>query len=306
MSIAKVLVIGVAVTACGDGGGDREWAPNSVHGVIAPDKRLPSALVAPEQIDPADIRVALAWFAADPDPSHRPWVTQDVEIKHMSNTWPPDFELAITEPPPAGAVHYELGYSQAKFVAYRDNDGNGQLDWTPADATQFNDEIIAYHPQLYLWFYDDGGLKLMLPGSSEPSDPATPITLLERSDLRSSCHLLEWTPRFAFEAQRHSYPNPEEGDQGPWDHQAFPRCLSNVPPDGARVACQPDFGSPIPVHQYQYYTSWTTTPSSFVADTCGPVMHFCEGYRPDPSVGGDWPCPCDPAKYTCVDYQRDI
>lgn len=270
--------------------------------------RLPAARIAPSPVDPSEIRVALAWMATDLDPSQRPWVMQDVAIVHMSDTWPPEFELAITEPPPAGAVHWQLGYSQAKFVAYLDNNHNGKLDWTSIDAAAFNDEIIAYHPHLNLVYEDNGGLKLITPDSNgELVDASTPIKLLERSTPRDSCHLLDWTPRFAFEASRHSYPNPEEGDQGPWDNQAFPKCVTNVPPAGASVACQPEFGMPMyPVNQYQYFTSWTTAPSAFIANTCGGVMRFCEGYRPDPSVGGDWPCPCDSTKYSCVDYQLDI
>ena len=100
--------------------------------------------------------------------------------------------------------------------------------------------------------------------------------------------------------------DPNEGDQGPWDGEVFPLCHSHVPPAGATVACQPEFGPNTPVHQYQYFTSWSAPASTFVQETCGPVMRFCEGRRSDPNAGGDWPCPCDPTKYRCVAYQLDI
>lgn len=292
--------------ACGAETGadiDQPLPAGHVRGTMELDTRT-SALVAPVPPDPSEIRVGLAWYA-DPagDPTARPWVLQEVPIVSHSDAWPMEFELAITEPPPEGAVHYPLGYSQAKFVAYRDN-GNGELDWTPIGADAFIDSVVAYHPHQYLWFFDDGGLKLMMPGESELSPPETPITLLERSDERSSCHLLEWTPRFSFEASRRSYSDPDEGDQGPWDTQGFPLCPADVlPPAGATVACEPTGGP----SRYQYYTSWPATDASaFVSETCGGLIRTCEGRRADPEAAGPWPCPCDPNVYRCVDYQLNI
>jgi len=299
-SLPFLLLLGACNAADGPSG---PLPAGHVRGTIELDTRT-SSLVAPVPPDPSDVRVGLAWFAEPGDPAQRPWVLQNVPIVSHSDSWPMEFELDITEPPPPGAIHYQLGYSQAKFVAYRDN-GNGSLDWTPIAADAFIDSVVAYHPHLALWFFDDGGLQLMLPdGGGALSPPDTPITLLERSDERSSCHLLDWLPRFSFQASRFSYPDPDEGDQGPWDVFTFPACPADaLPPPGATVACEPSGTA----SQYQYYASWTTSEASaHVRDTCGPLMRVCEGRRADPQAPGPWPCPCDPAVYTCVDYQLGI
>lgn len=299
------LLLVAAAGACNDGTTSESGVDagptgyGRVSGTIELDTRRAATRTPP--IAPGDVHVALVWYATLDDASKRPWVSQELEILRIGTSWPAEFELLITEPPPPGAIRYELGYSQAKFVAYHDKNGNGRLDWTPTTADAFVDEVVAYHPRLFLWFFTDGGLKLMLPGSGDLVDPATPIQLLERADLRSSCHLLEWLPRFSFESQRHSYDDPDQGDQGPFDSQGFTRCPTDEPPDGARVACQP--GGP---SAYQYYTSWSSETSAFVGTTCGPVIRTCEGRRADPQAPGPWPCPCDAARYTCVDYQLEI
>ena len=305
----RFFALSACLAACADTGGrgddddgDGPLPANHIRGTIELDTRT-QALVAPVPPDPSEVHVGLAWMGerVGADPMVRPWALQEVSIVSRSNSWPMEFELAITEPPPAGAIGWELGYSQAKFVAYRDN-GNGTLDWTPVAADTFIDSVVAFHPHLNLIHQDDGGLQLYMPGEGEPSPPDTPITLLERSDERSSCHLLEATPRFAFEALRHSFPDPDEGDQGPWDGQQFVYCPTDIPPPGANLACQD-----AQVGQYQYYTSWPATgPSAHMSQTCGGLMHFCEGHREDPNAPGPWPGPCDPNVYNCVQYQLEI
>ncbi|HLL20775.1 MAG TPA: hypothetical protein VK427_01530 [Kofleriaceae bacterium] len=297
MKLVLMGVLAILTSGCNNTHEASRPTSDAIRVVIERDEVAARARGGRPDVEPSSVRVALGWNAPV-DTEHRPWVTQNVEIVRAGTSWPLELELAITEPPPAGAVNYG-GYSQAKFVAYVDRDGNGQLDWTPVDAAAFTDEIVAYHPQLYLWFFDDGALKLMMPGSSALVEPSTPVTLLDRSDLRSSCHLLEWTPRFAFESQRHIH-DASNRDQGPWVREDFPTCRFDVPPTGATVACQPGFD------MFAYYTSWTTPTSTFIAETCGPVMRFCRGEQTDPPDGGDWPCPCDPTKYRCVDYQLQI
>src|SRR5687768_233870 len=129
MTTKQTLALLAVLGGCSDGEGP--LPAGHIRGTIELDGRPPpSSLVAPVPPDPSDVRVGLAWYAEPGDPARRPWVLQEVPIVSHSNSWPMTFELDITEPPPEGAIHYQLGYSQAKFVAYRDN-GNGALDWTP-------------------------------------------------------------------------------------------------------------------------------------------------------------------------------
>jgi hypothetical protein len=298
MRLLPVAVALSLVSACSESPSGGDDQPDNA---IA---RLRGTLDGETQIDIEGLRVAIVWIGDGHDSTKRPWVPQEVEVVSITPTWPAQFELAITDPPPAGAMHFQIGYSQARLVAYRDLNGNGQLDWTPVTADAFVDRVVAYNPGLVLWYFDDGGLKLMLPGSGDLLDPTTPITMLERSALRASCHLLDWMPRSAFEAGKHSYPDPDEGDQGPWDHEGAVECPGGQPPaDVTHLACDETPGP----GDYQFWASWTTQTSEFVSSVCGPVMRICWTNRPDPSVGGPWPCPCDAqTQATCGRWQSDL
>lgn len=280
--------------ACTTSGGDAppDTAIARLHGTLESDS----------EIDPHGLRVALVWYGDGHDATRRPRVAQEVEVISMTHTWPIQFELAITELPPPG-VAVSAGSSRAWLVAYRDLNGNGQLDWTPVTANAFVDRIVAFHPQLVLFYFDTLGLRLILPGTTELVDPSTPITMLDRTALRSSCELLEWMPRFAFEEAKQSSPAPDDGDLGPASEAPVDCPGGQPPPETTHLACA---GDPWFADR-EFLASWTTETSELIASVCGPVMRTCWGYRPDPTVGGPWPCPCSSqTQATCGQHWTDL
>jgi hypothetical protein len=307
-TLAAVLATGLC--ACGDTAPTEE--PPVPLAVL-------SGTISVESPPPADaeVRVALLWATNSQswaDKSIKHFVAQDVAVTAV--TWPAQFQLAITELPPENALDH--GSAGGQVVAYRDLNHNGKLDFTPPDADHFVDEVVAYDSNLAIWYRDPDMNPGFTPGFSTSEGPIdTPITLTERP-LAASCHLLEWEL---------SEPIDGPAGVGPWGpdtgvgHMNYcpesPVQLTadgvgteltdgdgSPPPETSELACQ-TFGDPTGQPAGFYDARWSPeTTSAFVLETCGTLVRNCSSLR---TTGGTppsgWPCPCDPAKYTCTGDQ---
>jgi hypothetical protein len=240
--------------------------------------------------DPEEIRVSLVWRVDRELAKLRRVVAQDVAV---SETWPVQFTVDLVAPPDEALLTSVSGarYALANVVAYRDRNHNERLDFTAIEADDFVDELVAIDGVLALAYHEDDPEKFVLHngrrGVTEPV--SAPITLYPVEGTRTSCHLLEWMPRFALD-EFTATPKPTD----PWQFDEPLACPEASPPPEARgLAC---YGA----DHATYVASWTREPSAFFQDTCGPVVRMCTGSR-DPSQPPPegWPCPCDPAKHLC-------
>jgi hypothetical protein len=317
MTLSSPIRIGVALAAAATGAllaacDDEAPAPRPVLATL-------SGTISATEPPPADaeIRVALLWATNSKsweDKSIKHFVAQDVAVTAVS--WPATFQLAITELPPENALDH--GAAGGQVIAYRDLNHNGKLDFTPPDADHFVDEVFAYDSDLAVWYQDPDMNPGLTPGfSTSEGSIDTPITLTERP-LAASCHLLEW-----------ELSDPANGPAGvgPWGpntgvgHMNYcpesPTQLTadgvgveltdgdgSPPPETTELACQVFSGPPDqPAGFYEARWSPENT-SAFVLATCGTPVRSCNSLRasndtPPPA----WPCPCDPARYTCTGNQ---
>lgn len=128
------------------------------------------------------------------------------------------------------------------------------------------------------------------------------MTLDQRTDAQYSCNLLDgWEPYTAYARGFGGFLGSDDPQQGPWDWEATfdPPCPDNLlPPQTTEISCD----SP----EYQFHALESTTPSPFIAQTCGRISRVCEGWRHDPNTPGPWPCPCDSRKYYCTQYEGGL
>jgi hypothetical protein len=304
---SRWLIAGLVATlaACGDAMPDN-YKPTlaTITGTIE---------VTPSPPQDSEIRVALLWAtnAASFEDKHvKHVVAQDVEV--VAVTWPAQFELAITDVPPDNAIDNKV--AGGAVVAYRDANGDGQLNFTPPDADAFIDEVVAYDSSLVVWYSDPSNDSLLFPPgfSSSKGSIETPITLADHSALAASCHLLEWDLRDPANGPAGTGPwdsktgvshsmnycpnSPFQDYSGPWDGDGSPpaetdalKCFATEPND------------PISGSYDAYWRPDNISP--FIAQTCGDVVRSCHALRlsgggtPIPS---GWPCPCDAGKYDCL------
>ncbi len=278
----------VLLGACGQGAMPEEYRPPvaTIHGRLQ---------ITEAPADPEEIRVAVVWRADLGLQQVRHLVAQDVAV---TTSWPAEFTLDLVDPPPPEAIRPQVGGARmggANIVAYRDGNHNGRLDFTPIDSDSFVDELIATNSTVALIYSEQPGQPTLSLSTSEGSNldlATTSIVLNAIPSARSSCHLLEWLPRFAFDEFT---PAPKPSDPWPFDEPL--NCPNDVPPIEARkVACVP------PSPDAMYMSSWTAEPSTFVKNACGAVMRMCARRRDTslPPPPG-WPCPCDPNRFECVD-----
>lgn len=114
------------------------------------------------------VRVAVVWRGEE-----RP-ITDDRRIETGDVA-----ELALAQVPPedvmveAGEAHGRLAYGS--LIAYRDRDGDGGLDWTPAAAPAFRDEVIGWVLGLRLVYAET-------PTAASPYQPGINRVLIKQSD----------------------------------------------------------------------------------------------------------------------------
>jgi len=288
----------VVLAACG-GAQEQSIVDTGVADIATPQgRRLRVKVDGATPLDTNGLRATLAWWGDGLDATRRPLVFQDLRVISMTNTWPIELELAVEESPPSGAIHYALGYRQAKLVVYRDDNANSVLDFTPVLADAFVDQIVAFHPDVYVWYYDNGDFRLALPGAVDQVELSTPFTVFERSMQVESCAALDWTPHRTLFTARNPYSDPSQ--RGPWDAEAVMpvACPNNEPPPDTRaVWCDTN---------YAFRASWSTPTSTFVSEKCGSVFRTCQARRSDLSGPPTWPCPCDPSKWACVQTMFDL
>ncbi|HMG22792.1 MAG TPA: hypothetical protein VK607_15770 [Kofleriaceae bacterium] len=247
----------------------------------------------------SDLRLALVWNAGHTADGFRRRIPQDVGFVR---TAPATYDIAITERPPDEAL--ENGPATARLLAYYDRNHNHTLDFASVDDDAFTDQLIGFSPSTFIRYNEldgDGAITV------NDMDTTTPIKLLGSTAASNSCHLLDWVPRFAFEAGRHGTNSSDDIMVGPWRSEViydFEDCPDDTPPpDTSRLACDPASGPP----SVAFYASWNAHASDFITATCGQVIRYCQRGRsfgnPPPA---NWPCPCDPTKYTCGYSMLDI
>jgi hypothetical protein len=241
-----------------------------------------------------DLRLALVWMSgltADNFPNR---VAQDVAWKR---TGPTAFEVMITDRPPAEVL--QDGPVSARLLAYHDLNHNQTLDFASITDDAFTDELVAFNPDQQIEYNEvDGQGAITVDGMNS----STPITLYGSTAADTSCHLLDWVPRFAFEAHRQSVADGLE--MGPWRYEIvnrFVECPEDaVPPDTTTIGCGIPAPTP-PTPSFMYYATWAAPASDFISNTCGSVLRTCRRTRLEGvPVPDAWPCPCDPSKYRCV------
>lgn len=247
-------------------------------------------------LDPTQIRLAIVWDRGDKSlwPA-RLLEPQELFISSHTVVPPLRYQLGALQPPPYDAFFNSpsVGVRFGSLVAYLDRNANGRLDFTPVDAPDFVDRIVAFHPFLRAAYFTTVDVWSLRIGDTEwtdeDSDATTPVTLRPRSEPRHSCALLE------------DWETEDTGidwtDPGPWDHEMWQNapCPGNELPE---LACGVDcFGE----HGFQALES-IVAPSPFIAQTCGRLLRQCmsRGDARPPS----YPCPCDPnvTSYLCEEF----
>jgi len=240
-----------------------------------------------------DLRMAVVWTSGvTPDAfPHR--VAQEVT---WTRTAPATFEIAITERPPDEVL--QDGPVVGHLLAYHDLDHDGHLAFATKTDTGFADQLVGFDPDLELDYNEidgDGAITIRRFNTPPGEDPASmALTLYGSPAPKYTCHLLDWIPTFALEAGGHLFAH--DLNVGPWRYEEVYGtfdCPGNVsPPDTTALVCSVDAYTAIQYAQ----------PSEFVANTCGPVVRFCDvKHARNTPLPADWPCPCDPSKFTCVD-----
>jgi hypothetical protein len=297
LRLALCVTIGLAPTlGCGDGAFTDDLRP--------PIARLRGTVTTDQAFDLTDVRVALVWRVGGTIDAPPLRVAQDTPL---TAGFPAQFELAITELPPAEALTGpdslptsapENGrFAYGAVVAYRDRNQNGQLDLTPVTADAFVDELVGYNEYLTVIYeidtpntgyflivgepYEDG-----IGFFARPID--TPVTLPLHLEPHHSCFLTDWPI--------------EDEDQslgrGPWPFLDDWNCPAGLPAETEELRCWIDPES----QHYSYFALWTTPTSDFILTTCGQARRGCyNGAHPGAGDADDH-CPCDPAAgYTCWD-----
>jgi hypothetical protein len=253
---------------------------------------IPDANLA--QPDP-DLRIAVVWTVTAQTDAFPRRVAQETTWTRTDAT---SFEISITQAPPADFI--QDGRASGRLLAYHDLNHNQQLDFTSVTGAAFTDELVAFDPDFKITYNDQiaGQATFDFGGS-------TTVTLYGDASPRLSCGLLDWIPRAEFEAGRHLAGH--DLNVGPWREEILYNFTAECP-DAAPPAPTTGLLCDLPTEVPQQYTaSFTTKPSDFVANTCGSVMRTCQRSYPQgtPTPAG-WPCPCDPAKYTCALGNLDL
>ena len=186
----SALALAFAGAACGSLSGDT-GSPSTlttIHGTIVTS----DATAAP----PASLSTAIIWFEAAADGT----VREAAYSVPVSGSFPLDFSMNVTSPPPASAlidigadpsnpiitgVHFAVGY----VVAYDDLNGNGQLDLVDASASQYADAIEGVADREI--FYLDKALPA--------SFPTTYLTTgIDGATAQVGYNLLDLRPNYCF------------------------------------------------------------------------------------------------------------
>lgn len=251
-------------------------------------------------IDPSTVNLAIVWVRDKSVWPARGLETQQLLITKHSLSWPMTFEARILEAPTydpywsAPTVGFRWGW----VVAYTDDNHNDKLDFTPVDADHFTDRIVGYTVDEQIHYYTTvDKLTQCTNFYGTDSDIGSPLTLQAHAEPVQSCHLLlDWRPYFEYaHVFGGSTPPPDPGP-GPWDEDASndANCPGNIVPDfTTEISC--DAGPA------QWHALATAQTSAFIASTCGDVVRVCEGYD-----GPAPPCPCDPMKYYCTEYEGGL
>ena len=286
------LATALVLSACGAGAAPTDYKPPLVtlHGT--------GPGLGTNGNNNPDLRIAIVWTSgvnADGFP-HR--VAQDVSWIRTGAT---SFDIAMTHRPPDEVL--QNGPVTGRIIAYHDLNHNQQLDFASITDTAFTDQVVAFDPDLVVTYNEidgDGSITL-----AEAGNPVSTITLYGSTAPSLTCSLLDWIPRSEFEAGRHSFEH--DLNVGPWREEIIyyltATCPDNVPPPTTtNLSC--DVPATVP---HLFDASYTTQPSDFIANTCGPLMRVCQGsYAQNASPPPGWPCPCDPTKYTCGDGNLDL
>jgi hypothetical protein len=259
---------------------------------------------------PTDVQLAIVWWRDRAVFPERELEPQELLIASHSLSWPMAIEAALTEPPTYDPYWSSpgVGTRPGMLVAYVDQNGNDQLDFTPVTASAFSDRIIAYAAGTRIIHYSTVnvvGQQVQERDIGIIERPIeTPIVLPQRSELRRSCHMLEdYRPYFAYQEVFNGIAlDPNDPSLGPWDLESAsdaPCPNGVVPPMATMLACG---GEP----SYGFHAKEVAQTSPFIASTCGQVMRICQVRRSDPNAPGPWPCPCDPMKYACTDYEGGL
>ncbi len=215
--------------------------------------------------NPDDGELIIAWRADDQILSQRGVVRFD---------FPSRFELDIVElPPPEALIDNGDGTRGAEgtLIFYRDNNGNGQLDLTSADADDFVDSLVGYATEGALRYreavdgseLEDGGF----------TTEGTEIELSVYAVDELSCFLLEPPPFFS----------PLPPLVGPFP-KPTPPCPGNRAPEGAYVACSAFDTS-------SYRADIMARPASAVLSRlCGQTVRSCTVQLDGQPSPPEWPC----------------
>ncbi|MEP6861062.1 MAG: hypothetical protein ABJE66_10600 [Deltaproteobacteria bacterium] len=248
------------------------------------------------------MNLAIEWFRDKSVWPARELEPQQLVITQHSLSWPMTIDAIVPERPTYDPYWSSpsVGYRPGRLIAYIDGNHDDELDFTPIDANDFTDRIIAYASGTTINYYttvDVFAQNVQVPNVGPTDMPIDqPLELLQRTDLAESCNLLaDWEPYTAYESVFGGIPL-DANQRGPWDFEAASDspCPGNVAPaQTAEVSC--DAGAS------QWHAQEVAQTSTFIAQTCGKVMRVCEGGDSTPS-----PCPCDATRYYCTQYEGGL
>lgn len=152
------IITGVALAGCGDLADESSEPP--ALGTITGSLSVAEGLEIPE----GQLRMALLWTTESIESADTPPVDEACQSKRflqlsqqdiaLSTTFPSQFTLSITEPPPPEALHrYEENgpriSAEASIVVYADGNDNAALDVRPPDAASPDLVLATSDPEIW-------------------------------------------------------------------------------------------------------------------------------------------------------------